>query len=148
MKTYNGLIPSDSSHWRSYQVPLSDSLLQPYPLSARLRFTTKNDWGGNLYLSNIRVFYQVADLEERFIHKTMRIFPNPTYSFLNIKLPDAQWGIPILYDALGREQWVDWIHSEEPGQYRLNTEGLPGGLYYIRSYSKNNTLQGKALFLK
>ncbi len=148
MKTYNGLIPSDSSHWRSYQVPLSDSLLQPYPLSARLRFTTKNDWGGNLYLSNIRVFYQVADLEERFIHKTMRIFPNPTYSFLNIKLPDAQWGIPILYDALGREQWVDWIHSDEPGQYRLNTVGLPGGLYYIRSYSKNNTLQGKALILK
>ncbi|NBU70490.1 MAG: hypothetical protein EBS53_03425 [Bacteroidetes bacterium] len=148
MKTYNGLIPTDSAHWRSYQVSLPDSLIQPYPLSARLRFTTKNDWGGNLYLSNIRVFYQIAGVQDGAASDNIKIYPNPSASILNVMLPSALWGMPVLHDATGRPHKVDWIQSDEAFTYKLNTEALAGGIYYIRSYSKHNTLQGKAIILK
>jgi bacillopeptidase F len=147
MKTYNGLSPSDSVHWRSWQIPLADSLIQPYPQSARLRFTTKNDWGGNLYLSNIQVFYLVAGLPSEDGVGSLIIYPNPSASQLNIVLPDAQWEKPLLFDAVGRLQAADWMQTEA-GRYRLNTQGLAGGIYYVRSQSKNKIAQGKALILK
>ncbi|MBM3917958.1 MAG: T9SS type A sorting domain-containing protein [Sphingomonadales bacterium] len=147
MKTYNGLVPSDSAHWRRWQIPLPDSLLQPYPLSARIRFTTKNDWGGNLYLSNIQVYYQVASLQEEDLSTSLKIYPNPAYAQLNVVLPNAQCGKPLLYDALGRIQAVEW-NQTDPDTYRLNTQGLPVGIYYIRSHSKLKTLQGKVLIFK
>jgi hypothetical protein len=129
-------------------VSLPDSLIQPYPLSARLRFTTKNDWGGNLYLSNIRVFYQIAGVQDGAASDNMKIYPNPSASILNVMLPSALWGMPVLYDATGRPHKVEWIQSDEAFTYKLNTEALAGGIYYIRSYSKHNTLQGKAIILK
>jgi len=147
MKTYNGLIPSDSAHWRNWRIALADSLLQPYPQSARLRFTTKNDWGGNLYLSNIQVFYQVAGLPQEDDMARLIIYPNPSTSQLHVVLPDAQWEKPMLFDAVGRMQTAEWVPIEA-GRYRLHTQGLAGGIYYIRSHSKNKTAQGKALILK
>jgi hypothetical protein len=75
------------------------------------------------------------------------IYPNPSASQLNIVLPDAQWEKPLLFDAVGRLQAADWMQTEA-GRYRLNTQGLAGGIYYVRSQSKNKIAQGKALILK
>jgi len=138
MKTYNGLVPSDTIHWRRWQISLPDSLLQAFPLSARLRFTTQNDWGGNLYLSNIQVFYQVAGVGELDSTTAVRVYPNPAQDVLYVRLPGAGWEEPLLFDIPGRLQKVECA-AVDATTYSLNTRELAPGVYVVRTQSHSRS---------
>ena len=71
-------------------------------------------------------------IHELFIKNTLSVFPNPTYSELNIALSDSKSPLKIkIYDLNGK------LVMKEANQLKLNIAPLSSGQYYIQVIQNN-----------
>ena len=77
----------------------------------------------------------------------IKIFPNPSKSFVNIIPNDSSPFEIFVYNTNGKLVYLEKF-PENTSIVRINTEGFTDGIYYIQSVSKNNKLFGKFLKIK
>ncbi len=133
LKTYTLNTPSQPAHWRN--ITIMDSV--PYnpgsnPEYYRIRFVTKNDLGGNIYLTNISsmglggsVFKQTSF--------PLKIYPNPAKDMIFVETEDVVIQRLVLTDLRGKLQTVTL--SDETSGKRLHLEGLAKGMYLLQVHT-------------
>jgi hypothetical protein len=117
LRSHQGINPADSMAFR--RIMVDHPLLQrSTPGSYRIRFTSQNDFGGNLYLTNIGLFrfYHVSNQgsEDGGSPRKWSVFPNPSVDGrLNLMVP-ANNGVVRLRMAnqIGQPVWhSQWMDS-------------------------------------
>jgi hypothetical protein len=76
----------------------------------------------------------------------MRIFPNPTYSVINIEFENGISGRVVLYDALGKQ-----LLSKEIGkqiQMEFELQNIPNGIYFIAVFDEYNQVLNHSKIIK
>lgn len=136
MRTFQGVNPSAPEHWRS--VAVDHPALQPFGgnTAVFLKFVSKNDFGGNLYLSNISYLDQGMSLSQLSNKDGIKLFPNPASTILAYETRAEITNIKI-HDLLGRTLINHQPQSTaERGQVDISK--LPAGTYLFVA----NTSQG------
>ena len=130
--------PSSPSQWRQENVDLTPYLgKQVY-----LRFVAYNQYGNNLYLSNVRVD-NAALLATRALTDSpaLQVFPNPVAGgrSLTLLLPAAMGTASVrLVDALGRTSWQATVALNPAAATRqLLDAPLTAGLYTVLCQTAN-----------
>lgn len=147
----NGTIysPSSTSQWRQENVDLGAFLgKQIY-----LRFVAYNQYGNNLYLSNIRVD-NAALLTTRALadSPTLLAYPNPVAGGrrLTLVLPAASGAASLrLVDVLGRTAWQSIEVLNAAGATpRTLTAPLAAGLYTVLCQIANGQLYSRRVVVE
>lgn len=132
MRTFQGVNPSLAAHWRA--VAVDHPLLSPMQSNTAvyLKFTSKSDFGGNLYLTNISYLDQGMSLPTIMERPTLQLFPNPTGDFLQINAGEnTVYRIEVI-DVLGR-QHLRKVLSDGEHALQLSVETLPPGTYLLKA---------------
>ena len=137
LRSHSFINPSDSSAFR--RIFIDDSLLQQNtPGSYRLRFTSLNDFGGNLYLTNVALYRVFAASSSNFgdseSRKSRWIYPNPsrTSELFYHSGADIQRVRLTLINATGQSVWTSDSRSTTPGQdYRWDLPRIADGIYTV-----------------
>ncbi|MFM8513451.1 MAG: T9SS type A sorting domain-containing protein, partial [Bacteroidota bacterium] len=151
LRSHAGINPADSSAFRRIEVdhPL---LQRTTPGSYRLRFTSQNDFGGNLYLTNIGLFrfYGLPVTDAPPIAQSWSVYPNPSSNtHLNLQIPEHRDRIRLqIVNQLGQMVWYsEWIDQPNPEStlatgltHRLEIPDLKPGLYLLNLESQGNPL--------
>jgi len=160
LRSHSGINPADSLAFRRIEVdhPL---LQRTTPGSYRLRFTSQNDFGGNLYLTNIGLFrffaVNLPGADPKNSDQTWSVFPNPSSEqHLNLQIPVTSAMARLhITNHLGQSIWHSaWIGSFDPSDsqltqtmatFPLDIPELMPGLYLLTLETKSNpTLQRSA----
>jgi len=137
----NEFAPSTAAQWRTETVDLRPLLLAGAPAgqprTVILRFANINDYGNNLYLSNVAVAERVVTAATpRLAPPTwFTAHPVPFGNRLLVELSTATTGPATLqlFDALGREvRRVALAASPGARRTELHTEALASGVYVLR----------------
>lgn len=129
MRTFQGVNPTLPEHWRS--VAVDHPALQPISGNSAvfLKFVTKNDFGGNLYITNISYLDQGMSLSELTAKQGMRIYPNPASTRLTYETQVDITELKVT-DLIGRT-----LHSQRPDSGnqggQLDISKLPAGTYLL-----------------
>jgi hypothetical protein len=136
LRTHSGINPADSSAFR--RIIINDSLLQQNtPGSYRLRFTTLNDFGGNLYVTNVamyRVFAAATESSSYESNQKLRwIYPNPS---AQNRVHYRTSGNPkalrlILLNTAGQTIWSSDMTSSNGEDSAWELPSIAPGLYTI-----------------
>jgi bacillopeptidase F len=129
--------PADSSAFR--RIFVDDSLLQQnISGSYRLRFTSLNDFGGNLYVTNIALYRVFAasssNLGDSDARKSRWIYPNPSQTReLNYRTGSEVKGVRLtLINATGQTLWTSEITESLQGpDFRWELPNLDKGIYTV-----------------
>lgn len=129
MRTFQGINPSAAEHWRS--VAVEHPALQPSGANSAvyLKFVSKNDFAGNLYITNISYLDQGMSLSPLHQKHGMKVYPNPASTNL-IYETEIEISELKVTDVLGRTLLVQ---LPEVGSQRgqLNISKLPTGTYLL-----------------
>lgn len=135
LKSYTGVDPASPADWR--RIELQTRVASSMQRSAgKIRFTTRNDFGGNLYITNVFYGYIGAAHVQEIALPKVRLYPNPSSGRVTISSPDAAMNQVLILDMQGRllqQHAVAAAHSTE-----LDLATLPEGMYIVRI----NTNQG------
>ncbi|MFN3528495.1 MAG: S8 family peptidase [Bacteroidia bacterium] len=140
INTFVGVDPSEANHWRNIELP---AFLNQLPgglnISGALyvRFRAKNDFGGNLYLTNIRLVSSSLSSVRSHAAARLLVYPNPASDMLQISSPDALLEQLQLFDMQGRllrQLPLEGKHSQ------LNMQQHPAGIYLLRVKTKTGWL--------
>ena len=117
--------------------------------SVVLRFVNLNDYGNNLYLTNVGVAERVvsAATTGRQVD-AFTAAPVPFAGQLRVAVAAAPAGVATLQllDALGREvRHLPLTLRSSAQQIEFDTENLPAGVYVLRLSSASGTQQLKVL---
>lgn len=91
----------------------------------------------------------LVDIEELIAENSFEIYPNPTNGIVTIKTNDQYYedfNVQI-FDALGRKVDSDVLNLGS-GEYSANLENYPEGLYIVRIYTKEFSINKKLLLTK
>lgn len=135
LKSYTGVDPASPADWR--RIELQTRVASSMQRSAgKIRFTTRNDFGGNLYITNVFYGYIGAAHVQEIALPKVRLYPNPSSGRVTISSPDAAMKQVLILDMQGRllqQHAVAAAHTTE-----LDLATLPEGMYIVRI----NTNQG------
>lgn len=138
MRTFQGVNPSAPEHWRS--VAVDHPALQPMGANSavHLKFVSKNDFGGNLYLTNISYLDQGMSLSQLNQKQGMKIYPNPASTSLLYETLAEITELKVT-DLLGRTLLVQ---VPEAGHQRgqLDISKLPAGTYLLVARSAQGSM--------
>lgn len=139
MRTFQGLNPSAPEHWRS--VAVDHPALQPMGANTAvyLKFTSKNDFGGNLYITNISYLDQGMSLYHLLTAPHFQVYPNPADEMLHFDCSAAIQRF-IITDMLGRKITEIWP-VVNPYKGEMNISNLASGTYTVTAL----TNQGKVV---
>ncbi len=129
MRTFQGVNPTAPEHWRS--VAVDHLALQPNSgnTAVYLKFVSKNDFGGNLYLTNISYLDQGMSLSQLNNKHGMKLYPNPASTTLGYEA-QAEVSYIEVKDLLGRTLITQ---QPEAGANRgqIDISKLPTGSYLL-----------------
>lgn len=129
MRTFQGVNPTAPEHWRS--VAVDHPALQPMGANSavHLKFVTKNDFGGNLYITNISYLDQGMSLSQLNAKQGIKVYPNPASTSLTYETQADINEIKIT-DLLGRTLLVQ---IPEIGSQRgqIDISKLPVGTFLL-----------------
>ena len=151
LRSHAGINPADSSAFRRIEVdhPL---LQRTTPGSYRLRFTSQNDFGGNLYLTNVGLyrFYGLPVTDAPPTAQSWSVYPNPSSNtHLNLQIPEHRDRIRLqIVNQLGQMVWYsEWIDQPNPESalaagltHQVEIPDLKPGLYLLNLESQGNPL--------
>ncbi len=136
LRTHSGINPADSSAFR--RIIINDSLLQQNtPGSYRLRFTTLNDFGGNLYVTNVamyRVFAAATESSSYESNQKLRwIYPNPSaQNRVHYRTPGNPKALRLnLLNTAGQTIWSSDMTSSNGEDSAWELPSIAPGLYTI-----------------
>jgi PKD repeat protein len=91
----------------------------------------------------------LVDIEELIADNSFEIYPNPTNGIVTIKTNDQYYeNFKVeIFDALGRKLNSDVINSGS-GEYSTNLGNYPEGLYIVRIYTNEFSINKKLLLTK
>ena len=144
--------PTSATQWRQETVDLTPFLVPAAPVSqpqtVLLRFANLNDYGNNLYLSNIGVAERVVTATALGLSSSqwLTAHPVPFGARLLVTVEAAPAGPAslLLFDALGREVRRQTLALRPAAQQvELDTESLPSGVYVLHLSSARGTQQLK-----
>lgn len=98
--------------------------------------TTVSEFSVSGAVSQIRIWNGVATISDiigvpSYEQQTgISLFPNPANTELNIQFANAQNGTMEIFDAFGKCVRSENLQNEN--SKRVNVEGLPSGIYFIR----------------
>lgn len=129
MRTFQGVNPSAPEHWRS--VAVDHPALQPMGANSavHLKFVSKNDFGGNLYLTNISYLDQGMSLDQLTANKGMKIYPNPASTRLTYETQVDITELKVT-DLIGRTLLTQRPEAGSLGGL-LDISKLPAGTYLL-----------------
>jgi hypothetical protein len=151
LRSHAGINPADSSAFRRIEVdhPL---LQRTTPGSYRLRFTSQNDFGGNLYLTNVGLyrFYGLPVTDAPPTAQSWYVYPNPSSNTqLNLQIPEHRDRVRLqVVNQLGQMVWYSqWIDKPNPEStlaagltHQVEIPDLKPGLYLLNLESQGNPL--------
>jgi PKD repeat protein len=144
--------PTQPTHWRQETVDLPGLLTAggTRPANVLVRFTNLNDFGNNLYLSNVRLrALQVLATAGRNANLgLLSAYPVPFSQELTVQLAPAKAGTATLQllDALGRTVRTEALTLRAGvQQHTLATGTLPAGVYTLRLRTAAGTQQLKVV---
>lgn len=126
----NTMTPDDSTDWREHSYELPE--LRSYPCHVRME--TINDFGGNLYVGDLKIQSRTAvNCEEPLSKSPYRLFPNPCLDFIHLDSPDERVDLSHvrLRDAMGRLIPLPPAREESATIWQFDTRMLPDGMYYL-----------------
>lgn len=131
--TISPFIPSSSSDWRFVS---STIVSAQYTSGFRLKFLFNSNGGNNLFIDDINLDITTAakDISESI--ETISVYPNPASNFCSLKfnLNQSKTLSVQIYNMLGEK--VQTVHKDvyEEGEHeiKLNTVGLPNGMYIVQ----------------
>ncbi len=149
LRSHAGINPADSLAFRRIEVdhPLLQRTTQG---SYRIRFTSQNDFGGNLYITNIGLyrFYALPVADVPPTAQDWSIYPNPSSDQrLTLQIPLISGRVRLqIANQLGQSVWhSEWMDSpiQDGSQaasstYSLEMPGLMPGLYLLELETHNN----------
>ncbi|HEX8657338.1 MAG TPA: PKD domain-containing protein [Hymenobacter sp.] len=141
--------PSATSQWRQENVDLSAYLGQ----QIYLRFVAYNQFGNNLYLSNVRVA-NTALLGSRAVADSpaLQAYPSPVTGghTLTLELPAATGTAAVrLVDALGRTTWQRTVALTAGATTRRVLEApLASGLYTVLCRTADGQLYSRRIVVE
>lgn len=131
LKTYTLNTPTQSSHWRTIQLRDTLAALIPTNGIVRVRIVAKNDLGGNMYLTNVRLesayTSSIIDLNNEFT----RVYPNPITDELIIESLTGDLTSFELLTVDGKKISPNY-NRESSSKIVVHTELLENGLYFVR----------------
>ncbi|MDO7875117.1 S8 family serine peptidase [Hymenobacter sp. ASUV-10] len=138
--------PTLASQWRTETVDLTSFRTAAAAQSVMLRFTNINDFGNNLYLSNVAVAERVitATANGTLLRPLLAASPVPFGPRLQATLQPTVAGPATLalLDALGREVLRQSLTLRSgPQTAELHTEALAAGVYVLRLTGASGTTQ-------
>ncbi|GAA3958440.1 S8 family serine peptidase [Hymenobacter antarcticus] len=145
--------PTSATQWRQETVDLRPFRTAGAPAgqvqSVMLRFVNLNDYGNNLYLTNVGVAERVisAAANGRQVD-AFTAAPVPFAGQLRVNVAAAPAGAATLQllDALGREvRTLPLTLRASTQQVEFDTENLPAGVYVLRLRGASGTQQLKVL---
>ncbi|MDD3686154.1 MAG: T9SS type A sorting domain-containing protein, partial [Bacteroidales bacterium] len=91
----------------------------------------------------------LVDIEELIADNSFEIYTNPTNGIVTIKTNDQYYeNFKVeIFDALGRKVNSDVINSGS-GEYSTNLGNYPEGLYIVRIYTNEFSINKKLLLTK
>ncbi|WP_324677963.1 PKD domain-containing protein [Hymenobacter sp. GOD-10R] len=125
-------VPSATTQWRQENADLSPFANQPI----YLRFVAYNQYGNDLYLSNVRVDNIVLATGKAVAESSaLQVYPNPVRggAQLTLQLPAVKGAASVqLVDGLGRRIWQAQVelNSAAATTYTLNT-AQSAGVYML-----------------
>jgi PKD repeat protein len=145
--------PAASSQWRQETVDLRPFLLPGVPATQPqtvvLRFANLNEYGNNVYLSNVRLAERTATAARGAAAAgQLQAHPVPFGARLQVGLSTAANGPATLqlFDALGREVLRQALTLRGSAQQaELATDALPSGVYVLRLTHAGGSQQLKVL---
>lgn len=141
--------PTATSQWRQEDVSLATYLGQ----QVYLRFVAFNQYGNNLYLSNVRVD-ALSPLAARTQADSplLQAYPNPVAggAILNLELPQAQGKAAIrVIDALGRvSSQVSLTLSPDASTHYKLTSPVAAGLYTVLCQTADGQFYSRRVVVK
>ncbi|MBO0360398.1 S8 family serine peptidase [Hymenobacter sp. BT186] len=148
----NEWTPTQPGHWRRESIDLLP-LLPAGPTNAGriiLRFTNLNDYGNNLYLTNIRLREEVVQgtTNRKANLGLLGAYPVPFSEELTVNLNPTAAGPAtlVLLDALGREVHHETLSlSRGLQQHTLATGTLASGVYTLQLRTSTGSQQLKVV---
>ena len=89
---------------------------------------------GNAWFDNVIISQETDGVNDQHLGQSIKIYPNPTKSGLNIRLKDLSFkNISILlYDSYGKLLTTRHFIQTPSGPVQFHLSGYPAGLYYIQ----------------
>jgi bacillopeptidase F len=154
LRTHSGINPADSNAFR--RIVIDDSLLQQnVPGSYRLRFTSLNDFGGNLYVTNVAIYRVFAtstpstDFDSN--RKSRWIYPNPSAgNRLHYRSPiSSKSARLILLNPAGQILWSSDITPSTIGEdFAWDLPSVGPGIYTVSIEEIGNQRTGGSEFYR
>ena len=104
----------------------------------------------NLYLLTNQAIASSVNANTPII-QAIKVFPNPTKSFLSLQIEGQQLenGIYQIYDQLGRIQQSGVLAASGQSQFKLPLTQLSNGSYYLKVQTKGGQVyQAKFVVIK
>ncbi|MDP2189722.1 MAG: S8 family peptidase [Sphingobacteriaceae bacterium] len=141
MRTFGGVNPTDSSQWRRVTATFSQDSLVPFGL-ARLKLKTKNDFGGNLYITNLGFYYMTGNVKDLSMPQ-LKVYPNPVSDILHLELESGRMLQLDLLDMQGKrlQSWP----AAEANQMQIQLTGLPAGMYLLRLTTDKGNIHSRII---
>lgn len=133
LRSFQGVNPSAAEHWRT--IVIDHPALQPTSgnMAVFLKFVTKNDFGGNLYITNVSYLDQGMSLSSQSLSPSLKLFPNPASESMWFEA-SAPVNRIILTDVLGRKV-LELKPSENEFKGQLPIASLANGSYTVTAYT-------------
>ncbi|QNH62336.1 S8 family serine peptidase [Hymenobacter sediminicola] len=144
--------PNSPADWRQETVDLSSMLAAGGPSRILVRFANINDYGNNVYLTNVRLRTAVVTGTAAARNANLGLvgaYPVPFSQELHVQLAPTSSGTAtlVLLDALGRQvsREVLTLRTGVPQQHKLATGALPAGVYTLRLLTPAGSQQLKVV---
>ena len=143
----NTFVPT-SSEWAMETVDLSSYAGQ----TIQLKFEFTNDWENDFYLDDIKVTGTGGGggVHEVNLDAFVNVFPNPSTGPVNVDITAPGLGQTdiVVYNMVG--EVVDQVsyNALSPKKAKINLEGKPNGLYFVKVKTENGSSTKKIVLNK
>ncbi len=146
LKTYTLNAPTQVSHWRTVQLRDTLAALVPTNGIVSVRFVAKNDLGGNMYLTNVRLESAYATSTFDLNNEHTRVYPNPVTDELIVESIFGELTAVELYTIDGKK--ISPPHKKETNsKIVIQSETLDKGLYFVRIQAQGKVYTQKIVKL-
>jgi subtilisin family serine protease len=127
--------PKNPAHWKNVEVDLSQFSGEG---ELAIQFLGTNDWGGILYLDNIKIVHQINTGIPGITIGTFEIRPNPAHTELILEILDYD-ALPVaieIFDLNGKQLYSEAVGHLSGPNVNIPVSRLVAGMYIIRIQTK------------
>jgi hypothetical protein len=79
---------------------------------------------------------------------SLNVYPNPASSYVYVEIPEPDGNLVIKMTDLNGRMVNQAIIPENQQKYRLDTDNIPGGMYFIQLVRNNEVIGSKKILLQ